>query len=179
MRLALPRRRGGVPSPPPEVLAAADLGEPVLGSARGDDGTWLLGTRSRLAVVPVDGEPVRLRWEQVEDAGWSGEAEAVRVRELAPYGETRRTWEVPVTEREPRAFLELLRERVTASVVVQRRAGVHRRQGVVVACRRNPTGGPLRFDVVFDAGLDPEDPVVRVAAEDLLARVRAELGELA
>lgn len=166
--------------PPADVLAAAGVraGE-VLGCARGDDGTWLLGTRGRLVVASPSADAESLPWEEVEDAGWDRDAEAVRVRALAPYGEPRREWRVVVGDTEPALFLQLLRERVTASVVVQRKATVRGKRGVVVACRRSPLGGPLRYDVAFDPGVEPDDPEVRRLAEDLLARVRAELGEVA
>lgn len=180
--MRLPRRRAeAADAPPPEVLAVAGLrrGERVLAAAHGDDGTWLLGTRARLVVVEA-GEPAALGWEAIEDAGWNQDDALLRVREAGEYGHARRTWAVPFGEDDvPGAFLQLLRERVTASIVVQRRAEVRGRRGVVAACRRNPTGGSLRWTVAFDPGLEPEDADVRAAAEQLLARLRAELGELA
>lgn len=172
--------RRAAPTVPAEVLDAAGVGAgEVLGSARGDDGTWLLGTRGRLVVAAPASPAVSLPWEQVEDAGWDRDDEAVRVRALAPYGAPRPEWRVSVTDSEPGLFLQLLRERVTASVVVQRKATLHGKRGVVVACRRSPLGGPLRYDVSFDPGVEPDDPEARALAEDLLARVRAELGEVA
>jgi len=172
--------RRGADGPPADVLAAAGVrAAEVLGSVRGDDGTWLLGTRGRLVVAAPSAAAVSLPWEQVEDAGWDRDEEAVRVRALAPYGAPRPEWRTTVTGSEPGAFLQLLRERVTASVVVQRKAGLRGKRGVVVACRRSPLGGPLRYDVSFDPGVEPDDPEAHRLAEDLLARVRAELGEVA
>lgn len=168
-------------TPPADVVRAASLprGERVLASASGADGSWLLGTRAQLVLVDAAGEAVRLPWEQVEDAGWDQETSRLQVREAGDFGRPRREWTPTVTDEEPRAFLQLLRERVTASIVVQRQVAVRGRRGVVVACRRNPTGGPLHWTATFEPGVEPDDPEVRAAAEALLARVRAELGELA
>lgn len=167
--------------PPAEVVRAAALprGERVLASAVGTDGSWLLGTRARLVLVDAAGAAVDLPWEQVEDAGWDQETSRLQVREAGEFGRPRREWTPTVTDEEPRAFLQLLRERVTASIVVQRQVAVRGKRGVVVACRRNPTGGPLHWTATFEPGVEPDDPEVHAAAEDLLARVRAELGELA
>lgn len=182
--MRLPGRRGQqhrTAGPPPEVVAATDLakGERVLAAARGEDRTWLLGTRTRLAVVAPDGSATSLAWEEVEDAGWDAESSRIEVREAGEFGRPRRTWSVAMGDADPRALLQLLRERVTASIVVQRKAQVRGRRGVVVACRRSPVGGPLRWTVDFDPGVDPDDPEALAVAEELLAKLRRELGELA
>jgi len=62
-------------------------------------------------------------------------------------------------------LLELVRERVTASVVLQRRVITDGTRGLLVIGRRPPTGdGEVIWAYQFDAGVDPEDPAVAAAA---------------
>jgi hypothetical protein len=82
-----------------------------------------------------------------------------------------------LTVSEPGLLLAMVRERVTASVLLQRRVPVDGRLGVVVIARRPPRGqGDIIWAVEFDAGLDPEDPLVAEAAADGLRAAQDELG---
>lgn len=173
------------PRVPGHVLesAAVPAGERVLEHAEADDGSWLLATRSRLLIAfPVrtdtDGPEETHRsipWEQVEDAAWDREQSRLRVTEVGEYGAPRPTYTFGLGQ--PDRLLQLVRERVTASVVLQRRVPVRGKLGLVVIGRRNPTGGPVRWMHAYDAGLDPADPEVAEAADRSLAAARAELGE--
>jgi hypothetical protein len=78
---------------------------------------------------------------------------------------------------EPRLLLQLVRERVTNSVVLQRRVTVRGRQGFSVIARRNPAGGPIAWMHEYDAGIDPDDPEVARLADSALTEARAEVGE--
>jgi hypothetical protein len=78
---------------------------------------------------------------------------------------------------EPRLLLQLVRERVTHSVVLQRRVTVRGRQGFSVIARRNPGGGEITWMHEYDAGIDPDDPEVAAAAAALLQQARADGGE--
>ena len=173
-------RRGGVP---PDVLARADLpaGEKPLAHAPAADGSWVLGTRRYLvlvgpvtAVAPYD-VTRHLAWEQVEDAAWDQEASRLEVREIGTYGEARPAHTFDLDD--PALLLQLIRERVTASIVLQRRVTVRERQGLTVIGRRSPVGGPVTWMHAYDEGLDPADPEVARAAEQALAAARAEVGE--
>ena len=53
-----------------------------------------------------------------------------------------------------------MRERVTASVVLQRRAVVQRPEGLNVVARRAPAGGEVSWMFEYDEGVDPDDPSV-------------------
>ena len=118
-------RGGRVPA---EALARADLprGEKVLAHTVANDGTWLLGTRLRLVVVEDPGSDsehaTRIPWETVEDAAWEQEDSRLRVTEIGQYGEPRPTHSFAVQD--PALLLQLIRERVTASIVLQRWAPV-------------------------------------------------------
>lgn len=175
---------------PAEVVAAASLarGEKVLAGARATDGTWLLGTREALLVVPPPSEPstvgsspaaepveTRIPWEQVERADWDREEDRLVVSEVGEFGRVRpqHAFNVP----DPGLFLELVRERVTASVVLQRRVVTAGKRGLMVIGRRPPAGdGAVSWAYQFDAGVDPEDPEVMALAEAGLRAAQAELG---
>jgi hypothetical protein len=166
---------------PADVTARAALprGEKVLASARATDGTWLLGTRSALHIVPTTSvEPVAtsaIPWERVETADWDREGERLRVSEVGEFGEVRpvHVFEVP----QAALLLTLVRERVTASVVMQRRVVVSGRTGLFVVARRSPTGaGDIGWAFEYDAGVDPADPEVNRLAETALRTAAEELG---
>ncbi|MCW2818561.1 MAG: hypothetical protein JWR42_1348 [Marmoricola sp.] len=164
------------PAPAPDaVLVAADLprGEAVLASGRAGDGTWLLGTRRRLVLVG-DAEVVSLPWEEVEDAAWEREDSRLRITAIGTYAAPRPSWSFDLED--PDRLLQLVRERVTASVVLQRRVPVRDGRGLTVIGRRNPAGGPVAWMHAYDEGLDPEDPEVVVVADLALAQARAETG---
>ncbi len=166
-------RRGGVPA---EIVARSDLphGEKVLAHAVAVDETWLLGTRRLLAVVG-SAEAVHIPWERIEDAAWDQEASRLRITEIGSYGEQRPVYSFEV-EQDPALFLQLLRERVTASVVLQRRVPVRGKLGLTVIGRRSPVGGPVTWMHAYDPGLEPNDPEVAAVADEALASAQSEVG---
>ena len=172
--MSLLRRGGGVP---PEVLSRASLprGEKVLAHAVSTDGTWLLGTRARLVLLLGD-EVVELPWEQVEDAAWNMDESRLRITGIGTYGEPRPSYSLDMAD--PALLLQLLRERVTASIVLQRRVPVRGELGLTVIGRRSPVGGPVAWMHAYDRGLDPDDPVVVAVADLALAQAQAEVGDL-
>jgi hypothetical protein len=146
-------------------------GEKVLAWAESGEGDLLAGTRD---AVYLDG--TRLPWEQVEAADWDRDSEVFRLSEVGSWGEQRR--EHSFTVGEPGRFLELVRERVTASVVLQRHVPVRGTAGLRVIARRAPRGDrPLAWYVEYDVGIDPDDPEVRSLADTALAAARGEVGE--
>jgi hypothetical protein len=172
-------RGGRVPA---DVLARADLprGEKVLAHTVAEDGTWLLGTRLRLVMVGGDDSTgqrsaVRIPWETIEDAAWKQDDARLRFTETGQYGEPRPTYSFEVED--PALLLQLVRERVTASVVLQRRVPVRGKLGLTVIARRSPVGGPVAWMHAYDAGLDPADPEVAAVAERALEQAQAEVGE--
>ena len=168
-------RSGG---PPAEVLTRARLprGEKVLASAVAADGTWVLGSRRWLVVLPVDTGPRLIPWEQVEDAAWEQDATRLRLTEIGQYGEPRPAHSL-VMDDHPALLLQLVRERVTASVVLQRWVPVRGKVGVTVIGRRSPAGGPIAWMHAYDRGLDPGDPEVVVVADLALVQAQAEVGD--
>jgi hypothetical protein len=130
----------------------------------------LAGTREALY---LDG--TRLAWEDVEAADWDRDTEQLRVAEVGHWGEPRPEHRYAVSE--PRRLLELVRERVTASVLLVRHVPIDGRRGVRVIARRPPAGNrALRWVYEYDEGIDPDDPAVRLAAQTALVAARDEVG---
>ncbi|GAA3552637.1 hypothetical protein GCM10022263_44180 [Nocardioides daeguensis] len=74
-------------------------------------------------------------------------------------------------------LLQLVRERVTASIAVQRHVRVAGRREVRILARRAPgSHGELAWFVEYDEGLDPADPRVDAVVQDALAAARADVG---
>jgi hypothetical protein len=165
---------------PPKV--AAQVEGRALAAAEAVDGTWLVGTRSELVLIaPAAGGPgpveTRIPWERVEGADWNRDESRLRVTEVGRFGEPRPSYVFTLTDEEPGTLLQLIRERVTASVVLQRGHLVSGKRGLKVVGRRSPTGGPIAWMHEYDEGIDPDDPAVVAAAEALLRRAREDIGE--
>jgi hypothetical protein len=157
--------------PPVDVPA----GEKVLAWAESSSGSVVAGTRDALYVVSPGSHDTRLPWEQVEAADWDRETSRLRISEVGSWGEER--VEHALTIEEPGHLLELVRERVTASVVLQRHVPLRGRRGLRVIARRAPKGDrPMVWFYEYDKGIDPDDPDVRAAAEVALAAARDEVG---
>lgn len=133
---------------------------------------WLVGTRDRLHAVGQTSQS--WPWEQVLRADWDDDGQRLEVVPVSDFG----------TPLEPRAFvldaaadlLALVRERVSASVVVQRRVQVSGRRGFQVFARRPPGGGAITWAFEMDDGIDPGDPAVRATMDRSLAEAQASLG---
>jgi len=163
---------------PSDVAAALDLheGERPLAWASGRAARWLVGTASALHLdLPQGGR--RVGWEQIERAEWSQDSDTLAIVEVTGWGLPERRTEFALTD--PGQLLELLRERVTKSVVLTVFAPVRGRRGINVVGRRSPTGsGSIQWSYVLAEGLDPADPYVAEVAERTLAEAQAELAFL-
>jgi hypothetical protein len=151
----------------PEV--AVGPGEKVLAWAASADGV-VAGTRAALYLPAGQ----RLAWEQVEAADWDSESDTLRVIEVGTWGEPRPSYSFVLTE--PSRLLQLIRERVTASVVLQRHVAIRGQRGVRVIARRAPAGErELTWLFEYDEGIDPDDPFVEHAAQEALTSARDEI----
>lgn len=159
------RRRSQAPSVPGEkVLAWCTAQEP--------EGAVLAGTREALHLLP---EGRRLPWHQIQTADWDRDDAVLRVSEVGAWGELRPEHTFVVSE--PGRLLELIRERVTATIVLQRRVLVGHRRGISVVARRTTTGDrDIAWFYEYDEGVDPDDPAVKRLAAEALARAREEVG---
>jgi hypothetical protein len=161
-------RRAGAPD------VAVGPGERLLAWCRSADDGVVAGTRDALYVVG-DGGTIRIPWEQVEAADWDAEAEVLRVSLVGSWGEQRVEHALGLVE--PGRLLEMVRERVTASIVLQRHVTVAGRRGVRVIGRRAPRGhAPIEWFYEFDEDVDPDDPAVRTAAAEALVAARNDVG---
>ena len=159
-------------TPRPDI--AVGSGERLLAWAVVDGG-HAAGTRDALYIATSSVETTRIPWEQVQSAEWDPEESTLRVSEVGTWGQVRPAYQVVVTD--PGRLLELVRERVTASVLLQRHVPVTGRQSIRVIARRAPRGDqPINWLIEYDEGLDPNDRVVGLAVEAALAAARAEVG---
>ena len=171
-------RRMPLPDP---VTAVLDRREGVLASAEAAGGTWVVATRAALVLVPEPpGPSSRVPWEAVHRAGWDAETSVLTVEPVGEHGTpvVRHALELPA----PGALLAVVRERVSASVVLQRRVELGRGQGFTVIARRPP--GPsagsgtdgIRWSFELDAGVDPGDPAVAAVTAQALREAQESLG---
>ena len=172
----LGRLTGRHPDVPRDVLTAAVVpGERVLAATETVDGTWLLATRERFAAHRPDGAVLRVRWEDVQRAEWDRDSATLTVQAVRDYGQPVATTTYEVEE--PGPLLALVRERVDASVVLQRRVPVVGKRGFTLVARRPPTGtGGLTWSFEFDPGIDPDDAVVAAATDLALGEAKESLG---
>jgi hypothetical protein len=158
-----------------------ERGERLLASAEAD-GVHLGGTRDAFYIAaPRAGasfelvETTRIPWEEVEAADWDLETSVLRVSEVGSWGESRPEHRFTIAQ--PGRLLELVRERVTASVVLQRHVPIQGRRGVRVIARRAPRGDrPVQWIYEYDEGVDPADPAVQAVAAEALEAARADVG---
>lgn len=164
MRLGLP---GAARRPPLEVAKRERL---LAWAGRGDDVVG--GTRAAVYL------PQRVPWEQVASAEWDDDESTLRVVEVAPYGDVNPVHTVRLDDVAGAArFLQLVRERVSASIVLQRHVAVRGRLGVRVLGRRAPGGrGQIAWFVEYDDRLDPSDPLVAAVVDRALAAAQADVG---
>jgi hypothetical protein len=150
-------------------------GERLLAWAPAGDGGWVGGTRDALYV-----DESRIPWEQVQAADWDRDDGRLRVSEVGTWGEPRPRHEVTIPDsaaKDADRLLQLVRERVTASVLVSRHVPIRGRRGVRIVARRAPSGrSDVQWLYEYDEGVDPEDPFVRVAAETALTAAKADVG---
>jgi len=154
---------------------AVGKGERLLAWAPVDGGGWAAGTRDALYLLDR-----RVPWEQVQTADWDRDEGRLRVSEVGAWGRPRpqHTLTIPDTAaKDADRLLQLLRERVTASVLLSRHVPVTGRRGVRIIARRAPSGrSDVQWLYEYDEGVDPEDPFVRAAAETALAAAQADVG---
>jgi len=147
-------------------------GERVLGWCASGRSS-VVATEKSLLLPEVEGGALRIPWDLVLRTAWEEDAVEVTAQD-SPGGR-------PVVHRialsaDPIVLASVIRERVNASIVVQRRIELVGERGARFVARREPGTTDLRWSVVFDAGLDPGDLDLRRRADEALAALRVSLG---
>lgn len=146
----------------------------MLSAAAAGDGTWILGTRTHLHLVDPGGQAESWPWHEVQRADWDRETSTLHAERVQEYG-------APVVRRsltieEPGDLVALLRERVTATVLMSRHVPVKGKRGFRVIGRRSTDTDETSWAFEFDAGIDPADPAVRASTERALAEAQESVG---
>lgn len=153
---------------------ALERGERALASAQDVAGQWLVGTDRSLHLQRAEGWVV-LPWQRVERASWDDDASTLTVYAVADFGLPQ-----PCHQRifeAPGRFLDLLHDRINATVLLTRHVPLEGSRGLRVVARRPAVGdGAIEWSCLLDDNLDPTDPTVLAAVEHGLATARAELG---
>ncbi|WP_214415960.1 hypothetical protein [Sphaerisporangium fuscum] len=148
---------------PDDSGVTLESGERVLVHAHVPGGGYAVATDRALH---LPGEKP-LPWHRIDRAMWDEEGLLV----VTTDGAERR---VPLPD--PGRLPEAVRERVTSSILVNRHFRLGENGGVRLVARRIPGQDTAEWEFVFDPGLDPTDPGLRAAAEQLLEGLRRNLG---
>lgn len=121
---------------------------------------------TRLALL-VPARELRLPWDRVTAATWDDPTLHVIASGT--------TYDLEMAEQG--LLPEVIRERVQASILVSEHVDLRGDLGARFSARRVPFGdSEVRWTVTFDAGLDAQDPELRVQAEQVLDRLRQTYG---
>jgi hypothetical protein len=162
------RRLLGRPVPDAVRAVGLDPGERRLAWGTTTDGKPVVATDLGLRLPGVP----RLDWGDVERATWRRPTLAV-VRVSAVDGAGPR-WELELADE--RGLADVVRAKVTASVAWSDHVRLAPAGGVRLVGRRRPGRELLDWQLVFDAGTDPDDPQLRAQAEAVLQDVRRRIG---
>ena len=173
--MAWPRRGGRERlADDPRLVARLPPGERLLAAAStesrtdpGEEPREVVGG-SALALYLPGG--VVLGWHEIEQATWHLDESRLDVFTL-PIDGPARSYQIHLPE--PGRLPELVRERVTSSIVVNQHVPLVGRRGVKIIARRVPENHELDWIVVYDPTVDGDDPAVRqrvLEAVDLLRR---------
>lgn len=143
-------------------------GEKVIGWARVSAG-YAVATDRALYASDVGG---RLPWHAISKAAWDPPILSLIVVDHEGVVVDRPSLDLE----EPRDLPAAVHDRVTSSVVVSDRVDLGDGAVALIAARRDSDEGTIHWSVVFDAGLDPSDPALRLAADEAVARKRDSLG---
>lgn len=148
-----------------------EAGERVLATAAAASGT-MVATNRRLLIPAAEGFRA-IRWETVENARWDRDGELLVVQEAVPIGSPPRSHRLRLDQ--PGRLLDVVREQVTASVVISRFVPLSGDRGVRVTGRRSAGRTALSWVVAVDGGVRLDDPSVRARVDEAVAAVRAEV----
>jgi bifunctional DNA-binding transcriptional regulator/antitoxin component of YhaV-PrlF toxin-antitoxin module len=167
----VPGRRGKV-TLPDEVRAELDLqpGERLLALATDPDDRPVVATDRDLLLQRRPPGYERIGWECVDKATFDD-----GVLRLVGVGSDQQPFRLRVALTETGSLPQVVRDRVTSSIVLSQHIALEGELGVRVTARRRAQELALRWRYRLDDGLD-DSPEIRARAETALAQVRRESG---
>jgi hypothetical protein len=115
----------------------------------------------------TDAGPQRIPWQEIAKATW----EQPWLTIITVQGEQTKIHLDPFGEMPP-----MVRDRVTASVVIRERVPLDIGGSVVCIGRREPLGDAISWVLEFDSEESAKDPEVRESADRALVELRSTLG---
>ena len=113
----------------------------------------------------------RLPWEQVLHASWEDPIlEAVRLDGRGSTDFMR------ITLDNAGSVPQVVFDRVTSTIVMRSRVELVGKRGATLVARRDREADEIRWEVVFDAGIDPSNPEFRARADEHLTWLRESAG---
>jgi hypothetical protein len=164
--------------PPPEAVARLDPDERVV--------SWAPAPGGAVVATPLGlwlpGVPDRLPWHLIDKVIWRSNTLTLIPAVDSGGGVLVEQPPRSVRLEEPRDIPQNVRARIEKAIAFTRHhplpgaegAGV--RRGVRVVGRRVPGQDGVSWQLVFDPGVDRDDPAVRAAASAFVDQARAELG---
>ena len=168
------RRLFGRERPPAEAVAGLDRNERVVSWASTVDGGAAVATQRGLWLQGPDGAE-RLPWHLVDKVTWRGGT--LTVTAATDRGDGVLDEQPPRSVRlaRPRDLPPTVRVRVERSIAFTRHHPVPG-GGVRVIGRRIPGRDGVSWQLLFDRGVDPDDPAVRSRTAQVVDQARAEIG---
>jgi hypothetical protein len=161
--------------PPAEALQPLDRDERVVSWATLDDGSVVVATQRGLW-LPAPGGAERVLWHLVDRAVWR-DGTLTLVTAVDPGdGVLEEQPARSVRLAAPRDLPPTVRARVQATIGYSRHHRLQPGGGVHVVGRRVPGHDGLTWQIVFDAGTDRDDPLLRVQAGRLVDEAKVETG---
>lgn len=154
---------------PDDVRSVLPPGERVLAWGRELGGRPVVASAEALYVPDAEGGHTRLPFGRIAKATWSDP-----LLEVVLVSPQRRRFALDLSE--AGELPPTVRERVMSTIVVSERVAIDERRGALVTARRVPGQEALAWSVVFDAGLDPDDPELRARADAAITALRAVTG---
>jgi hypothetical protein len=160
--------------PPTEALARLEPDERVVSWAPASGGA-VVATQLGLW---LPGNPDRLPWHLIDKATWRDGILTVVPAEDSGDGVLIEQPARAVRLDAPRDIPPTVRTRVQNAIAFTRHHPLpgDGRRGVRVVGRRVPGRDGVRWQLVFDDGVDRDDPAVRAVADEYVEQARVELG---
>jgi hypothetical protein len=157
-------------APLPEVVRAVQLdpGERRLGWGVTSAGDAVVATSAGLR---LPGRPP-LAWADVERATWR--RPVLTLSQVAQVDGTGQRWQLELADEDD--LPDVVRTQVTGSVAWSNHVALKPSGGVRLVGRRRPGQDLLDWQLVYDAGTDPEDPQLRAQGEALVEEARRTIG---